>query len=66
MKRTSTFLSILLLNAMTMFASVHGDHGKIYSLDGHGSSGGETILVLIVLVCIFGYIAIASFFNKKK
>jgi hypothetical protein len=51
---------------MTMFASVHGDHGKIYSLDGHGSSGGEMILVLIVLVGIFGYIAIASLFNKKK
>ena len=66
MKRTSTFLSILLLNAMTMFASIHGDHGKIYSVNGGHSSSGGMVLVLIILVGAFAYVTIASHFNNKK
>lgn len=51
MKRHLISLVLFVLSALPFLASVHGDHGKYYSVkDGGGSSG----ILMIIAVIAFG------------
>lgn len=61
MKRNLISLVLFALCTLPSLASVHGDHGKYYSVkDGGGSSG---ILMLLVVI---GFIVYGYFYSGDK
>lgn len=63
MKRYLISLVLFVLCTLPSIASVHGDHGKYYSVKDGGGSSGILLLLVVVGFIAYGYFSAG---NKDK